>query len=96
MSHHRFEHSSPSVDKNLSLFQLPTTDLGVERVQWIDYRPVSQSDDGPLEFAVSGAGHQYVDLKNSKLFIKAKILKADGSKIPPLCQSRQSLVTFPV
>ena len=70
------------MDKNLALFKLPTTDLGVEHVHWIDYRPVSQSDDGPLEFAVSGAGHQYVDLKNTKLFIKAKVLKSDGSPIP--------------
>jgi len=82
MSHHRFEHSSPSVQKNLALFHLPSTDLGVERVQWVDHRPVSQSDDGPIEFTVSGAGHQYVDLQNTRLCIKAKIVKSDGSSIP--------------
>ena len=70
------------MDKNLELSKVPTTDFGVEHVQWIDYRPVSQSEDGPIEFAVSGAGHQYVDLKNTKLFIKAKVLKSDGSPIP--------------
>lgn len=82
MSHHRFEHSSPTVEKNLSLFHLPPTELGVDQIQWINYRPVSQSDEGPLEFVVSGAGHQYIDLQNSRLYIKAKILKADGSTIP--------------
>lgn len=82
MSHHRFEHSAPSVQKNLALFHLPTTDLGVEKVQWIEYRPSSQSDDGPLEFTISGAGHQYIDLQNTRLCIKAKIFKADGSDVP--------------
>ena len=82
MSHHRFEHSSPIVEKNLSLFQLPPTELGVDQIQWVHYRPASQSDEGPLEFVISGAGHQYIDLQNSRLYIKAKILKADGSKIP--------------
>ena len=87
MSHHRFEHSAPSAQKNLSLFHIPSTDIGVERVQWVDYRPSSQSDDGPIEFTISGAGHQYVDLQNTRLFIKAKIVKADGSKIPFLVKN---------
>jgi hypothetical protein len=83
MSFHCFEHSAPAVQKNLSLFHLPPTDLGVEQVQWIDYRPVSQAgDDGPIEFSVSGAGLQYIDLQNTKLYLKAKIVKADGSAIP--------------
>ena len=84
MSHHRFAHSEPSVDKNLSLFHLPPTDLGVERVQWVNYRTVSQSDEGLLEFTVSGSGHQYVDLQNTRLFIKAKIVKPDGTDLPPI------------
>ena len=84
MSHHRFEHSSPAVKKNLALFHLPSTELGVERVQWVNYRPVSQSDEGPIEFVVSGAGRHYVDLQNTKLFIKAKIVKPDGSSLPSI------------
>ena len=88
MSYHRFEHSTPSVQKNLSLFQLPTTDIGVERVQWVEYRPTAKSDDGPIEFTVSGAGHQYVDLQNTKLFIKAKIVKADGKNLPLLLKNQ--------
>ena len=92
MSHHRFEHSAPSVQKNLSLFQLPTTDLGVERVQWVEYRPASQSDE-VIEFAISGAGHQYIDLQNTKLFIKAKILKPDGSNLPSLLKDQDGDVT---
>jgi len=82
MSHHRFEDSTPSLHENLALFELPPTSMGVERVHWVEYRPISQTDEGPIEFAVSGAGHQYVDLKNTRLFIKAKIVKPDGSSLP--------------
>ena len=92
MSHHRFEHSAPSVEKNLSLFHLPSTDLGVERVQWVDYKATSQSDDG-MEFTVSGAGHQYVDLQNTKLFVKAKIFKEDGTDLPSLLKDENGALT---
>ena len=93
MSHHRFEHSSPSVQKNLSLFHLPPTELGVEKVQWVDYKPSSKSEDGPIEFTISGAGHQYIDLQNTRLFVRAKIVKDDGSKIPLLQLSRDAPFT---
>ena len=93
MSHHRFEDSSPAVPKNLALFHLPTTQIGVEKIQWVNYRPVSQSDEGPIEFVVSGAGRQYVDLENTQLFIKAKIVKPDGTSLPSILKDETAQAT---
>ena len=41
---------------------------------------------------MSGAGHQYVDLQNTRLFIKAKILKHDGSDIPMILKNTEGKV----
>jgi hypothetical protein len=43
----------------------------------------SLTDQGPYEFAVSGAGDDYIDLFNTYLFVEAQIVNTDGSNIDP-------------
>ncbi|XP_061173663.1 uncharacterized protein F54H12.2-like [Saccostrea echinata] len=67
--------------RELLLFNLPLTQTAVTRNFYVDCRPVSQiSENGPVEFTVPGTG-DYLDLKKSLLFIKARIFKADGTTI---------------
>ena len=43
--------------------------------------PSALADQGPYEFAVSGAGDDYIDLFNTYLFVEAQIVNTAGSDI---------------
>lgn len=69
---------------NLALFQQPYVDTAIESIEWVDYRPVSQITRGAtIEFSVPGHGLNYIDLKSTKLYIKVRILRPDGSPVQP-------------
>ena len=69
--------------EELAIFERPIVDAGVEKVRWIEHRPVNQiSQDSAIEFQVSGSGSQYVDLRRTYLYVKAKIVQLDGSDLP--------------
>ncbi|GFT35664.1 uncharacterized protein F54H12.2 [Trichonephila clavipes] len=66
----------------LELFHLPATQTAIERGQWVEFHPLSNVfDGGPVEFHISGSGEEYLDLSQTQLFLKAKIVKSDGSPI---------------
>ncbi|XP_041372810.1 uncharacterized protein F54H12.2-like [Gigantopelta aegis] len=67
--------------EELSIFELPRTFTSVEKIYYEDTRPTSQitTENSPVEFNVYGQGIDYIDLKRTKLHVKAKITKADGS-----------------
>lgn len=67
----------------LDIFSIPPYQTAVKRMYYQDVRNNSQlSGNTPLEFNVSGQnGLEYVDLKRTKLYVKAKIKKADGSSL---------------
>nr|XP_034317018.1 uncharacterized protein F54H12.2-like [Crassostrea gigas] len=67
----------------LSLFASPTNQVAVEKVYFTEARPISSIgvSDTPIEIVASGSGAEYVDLKRSKLYVKARILKADGTAL---------------
>ncbi|GFT09034.1 uncharacterized protein F54H12.2 [Trichonephila clavipes] len=51
----------------------------IEKVQWIQFHPIANvTDGGPVEFLISGSGEDYLDLSQTQLYVKAKILKNDG------------------
>ncbi len=83
MNHYRFEHSDMMPNKNLILFEVPPTNFGVDRIHWTEYRTSAPlTEEGPVEFAISGSGKQYIDLHNTRLYIKAKIVKPNGDPLP--------------
>ena len=54
----------------------------LKEIQWTEYGPSAPvTEDDPIEFVVSGAGKHYADLQNTKLYIKAKRVKPDGSNL---------------
>lgn len=65
----------------LSLFASRSNQVAVEKLYYTEARSISNisSTDTPIEIVVSGAGAEYIDLKKCKLYVKARILKADGS-----------------
>lgn len=76
-------HDSTECSKTeLDLFSVPPTQTGLEAGRFIDYHPISNiSDNGPIEFLVSGAGTEYMDLARTQLYARAKITNADGTDL---------------
>jgi hypothetical protein len=62
----------------LMLFDHPVFQTAVEKGLWIDVHPINSIMQGPIEFLVNG-GIDYLDLASTVLYIKAKIIKADGT-----------------
>lgn len=66
----------------LSLFAEPLLSQGISKIKYVDYRPVAQlTDTSVIDFNIPGVGSQYLDLKNTRLHMKLKIVKPDGSAI---------------
>ena len=65
----------------LDLFSVPANQVAVQGQYYEDIRPISQFQQTPLEFETNLQGDTYTDLSKSKLFLKVRILKADGSRL---------------
>lgn len=56
--------------------------MDIERGHWAQYYPLATlTEGGPIEFAVSGSGEDYLDLSNTLLEVKAKIVKGTGNAL---------------
>lgn len=70
--------------EELALFERPLVDGGVQKVRWIEYRAVNQITQGSaIEFQVNGGGNYYVDLRRTHLHVSVRVMKSDGTPIPP-------------
>ncbi|XP_021354323.1 uncharacterized protein LOC110450876 [Mizuhopecten yessoensis] len=67
----------------LDLFDVPPTQTSVEDGYWQQIGTVtSVNDGGPYTFKISGSGEDYLDLGNTNLFVKVKLVKkADGTAL---------------
>jgi hypothetical protein len=64
----------------LDLFEVPPTQTSVVCGYWEQKGLTSAlTDQGPYEFAVSGAGDDYVVLANTYLFVEAQIVDNDDT-----------------
>lgn len=71
----------PCMKSELSLFDPPLTQVTMERATWVDVHPLSSLDgSGPVEFSIVGTQDEYLDLNDTALYVKMKIVKLDGSK----------------
>lgn len=60
------------------------TDIGLPaEIYFSECRPVSSFDteDAPIEISVPGQGNEYIDLRRSRLYVKCKIVKTDGTAL---------------
>jgi hypothetical protein len=66
----------------LDLFEVPPTQTSVAYGYWEQKGlPSALTDQGPYEFAVSGAGDDYIDLANTYLFVEAHIMDDDDTAL---------------
>jgi len=76
------EGSCECMKSELDLFSVPPTQTSIESATTVEHHTVtSLTDSGPVEFEFSSSGSEYIDLNNSQLYVKAKIVKADGTAI---------------
>ena len=72
-----------AVNSKLALFNLVPREMGIEAIKWVKYRPTSQLTHGaPITFSIPPSP-KYIDLKQTRLHVKCRILKGDGSTLPP-------------
>lgn len=71
------EAASNSVD----LFSLPNQDVTTVSSEISVYYPISNFRDNqnPIQFIVNSSGGHYLDLESARLYLKCKIVKADGT-----------------
>jgi len=75
-------HSCECTKSELDLFTVPPTQTSVEAGGWLEFNPISSLADGvPIEFVVAGSGQNYIDLSNTQLYVRAKIVRANDAVI---------------
>ena len=66
----------------MALFEFPPTQKSVAYGYWEQKGLTSAlTNQGPYEFAVSGAGDDYIDLANTYLFVEAHIMDDDDTAL---------------
>ena len=74
--------SCEGVKSELDLFAVPPTQTSIENGGWIEHQPITSLDSGgPIEFVVPGAGDAYIDLANTYLLVRAKVIRGAGTDI---------------
>ena len=72
----------PCLKSELSLFDPPQYQVTMERAMWIDVHPAGSLDgNGPIEFCFMGTQEEYLDLNDTMLYVKLKVVKKDGSAL---------------
>ena len=74
-----------AISPELSVFDLPSTDCSTFSSSWIPYFPIYpiNNSHAPIEFSVTAEGSYYIDLHNSYVVATCRVVKADGTVIPP-------------
>jgi len=76
------DQSCECLKSELDLFSVPPTQTSIENGTWVEYHPLTNvGDDSPIEFDVNGTGEDYIDLANTMLLVRAKIVNVDGTNI---------------
>lgn len=65
----------------LSLFSQAPSDVTHQRIQFVDYNSTSQLNSGTITFNVPASANQYLDLKRTRLCLKVRIVRGDGSPL---------------
>jgi hypothetical protein len=69
------------IPSELSLFDLPPTQTGVENIKMENVLPTSTiSENSPILFDISGQnGMEYLDLMRSQMYVKMRVKHEDGT-----------------
>ncbi len=76
------EKSADCLKSELDLFEPPPTQTSYQKSAYHEIPPsATLTESGPLEFYVSGSGDEYIDLMNTLLYLKVRIVTGYGSEI---------------
>ncbi|KAK3918858.1 hypothetical protein KUF71_011651 [Frankliniella fusca] len=92
-----FMHSASveALPTELSLWLSNATQLGEDSCQWIVLSPLANFDSATtIELEAPGVGYAYLDPAHMLLYIKQKIVNADGSDIAAADNSDATLVNY--
>jgi len=66
----------------LDLFIVPPTQTSIEAGSFVEYNPVATISQGtPIEFSITGAGQDYLDLSSTQLYVRAQIIGVNNDPI---------------
>ena len=88
--------TSMAQTSELDLFSDTPNQVAVHKLYFSETRPISSFDNdaSPLEFSISGNGSEYLDLRKSRLYFKAKITKADGTAL--VSSEKTGIINLPL
>jgi len=74
--------SAPSVRSEADLFSVPASDVSIISSDHQPYFPiVTITDTNLIQFSISGSNTHYLDLNNSHLYMKCRLVNKDGTTI---------------
>jgi hypothetical protein len=74
--------SKECAKSELDLFDVPPTQTSFESARVVEYYPISNLDNGPIEFFISGSSEEYLDLSQAFLHVQARIVtSANGTPV---------------
>ena len=74
--------SCEGVKSELDLFAVPPTQTSIEDDRWVEHQPLTYVDSGgPIEFVIPGTGYAYLDVANTYLLIRAKVVREVGTDL---------------
>lgn len=76
------EKSQECAVSNLDIFSVPMSQTSIDSCTYSEYHPISNITDGaPIEFSISGTGLEYIDLQNTQLYVKLKVVQGTGANL---------------
>ena len=70
------------VKSELDLFGVPPTQTRIVNCHFVKHQPMaSLSSGGPIEFSLTESGDDYLDLVNTYLVVRAKVVNGDGNDL---------------
>ncbi|XP_066485954.1 uncharacterized protein F54H12.2-like [Tiliqua scincoides] len=87
--------SEECTKSELDLFQIAPTQTSIEGSVYVEVPPLTAvMESSSLEFFIVGNGEDYLDLNNTLLYLRCKIVKEDGGNIDR--QAEVALVNYPI
>ena len=63
----------------------------IESGQWVEHQPLTALDaGGPIEFLIPGSGDDYLDLSSVRLYVRARVVKGNGTDVEDASTSTYS------
>ena len=89
------DRSSVGIGESMDLFSMPTVDVGVGKVRYVEYKPLNQlNQDVGLEFEIPNTGNRYIDFRRTYLMVKVRVRKSDGTNLPAKTEGGTGLGNF--